>query len=119
MKRILVTGSRDWTDWKKLDEGLRTVGKFGEDTVLVHGDAQGVDRMAAFLWMERGFPVEAHPADWKRHGKRAGYVRNQEMVDEGADACLAFIRNASRGATMCADLAEKAGIPVRRFEVND
>jgi hypothetical protein len=119
MKRVLVTGSRTWSDGalitRVIDDIRYEIGMF----VLVHGAATGVDTIASRWQTAWGRPSEAHPADWDRYGKRAGYVRNAEMVDAGADLCLAFIHNRSRGATMCADLAEKAGIPVRRYEIND
>lgn len=113
--------------------------------VIVHGGCPtGADMHAAF-WVDEMKPLdvlaESIPADWdhctdscpqghrkmKRPGDAvhpgvcsdycpsAGPRRNWEMVRRGADVCVAFIRNGSRGASHCADLAEKAGIPVRRF----
>lgn len=122
--RILVTGSRDWEDVQRIEAALREyhpVDPQGFDLpdqkpVLVHGDCPtGADRMARIAAGFLGWMIEAHPADWGTYGKAAGVRRNAEMVKLGADVCLAFIKNSSRGATHTADLAEKAGIPVRRF----
>jgi len=107
-RRVLVTGSRDWTDTGVISVAL--VEHMWPGDVLVHGAARGADSLAAGLWEAFG-PVEPHPYP-AGHGQRGGYVRNKEMVDAGADLCLAFIRNNSRGASMCAELAAKAGIPV-------
>jgi hypothetical protein len=117
---ILVTGSRTWDDILCLTNALRdevlAARICGLRPVVVHGACpRGADMIAA-RWA-RGYNVaqEPHPADWDRHGKIAGFRRNAEMVAVKPDVCLAFIRDGSPGATHCADLAEKAGIPVRRW----
>jgi hypothetical protein len=117
--RILVTGSRDWDQWDTIVNAIEWVSKdvsFDQVTV-VHGGAHGADSMADEIARGSGVKVEIHYADWKWHGARAGLIRNQEMVDAGADVCLAFIKNNSRGASHCANAAERAGIPVRRYTV--
>jgi hypothetical protein len=81
----------------------------------VHGRAPGADQIADRAALGYGCRTEVHPADWGAYGGSAGPRRNAEMVAAGADLCLAFIRNRSRGASGCARLAEKAGIPVRRY----
>jgi hypothetical protein len=86
------------------------------DTItLVHGGARGADSIAESIARRVGMQVECHPAAWDTRGRAAGVIRNSEMVNAGADVCLAFIRNQSRGATHCAEAAERAGIPTRRM----
>lgn len=116
--RILVTGSRTWDDTEELRLALvRAATPHLPDVVLVHGGCPyGADTMAAQWAADMGIRLEDHPADWETFGKRAGFRRNAAMVELGADVCLAFIRDGSRSATHCADLAEQAGIPVRRYE---
>lgn len=115
--RILVTGSRDWTNTNAVFgaiHGAIPPSVDYADVTIVHGHCPtGADAIADRAQFGT---IERHPADWETHGKRAGFVRNAEMVALGADVCLAFIKDNSKGASMTADLAEKAGIPVRRFE---
>lgn len=112
--RLLITGSRDWTDYALLDRWLFAawshLGK-NPDCVLVSGACPtGADAMAEEIWAENNLLVERHPAEWSVYGKAAGFRRNAEMVDLGADLCVAFIKNSSRGATHTRDLAIKARI---------
>jgi hypothetical protein len=124
--RILITGSRDWEDEERLRKAIidavvrvcEETGNHGETdwVTIVHGACPtGADRMADELAKVCNWNVERHPADWHRYRKAAGYRRNADMVNAGADICLAFIRNESAGATHCSDLAEKAGIEVERY----
>jgi YspA, cpYpsA-related SLOG family len=111
--RVLVTGSRSWDDGQAIFDALAEY-NYGQ-VALVHGAARGADLIAASVAAGFGWKIEPHPADWDRCGKAAGLIRNRYMVELGADVCLAFIRDNSRGATHCAGLAEKAGIPVKRI----
>lgn len=116
--RVLVTGSRNWKDWIVLCKTLNRIDKEGGPITVVHGACPtGADRMADDWARQLGRPVERYPAQWKTLGKGAGFIRNREMVESRPDACVAFILDRSKGATHCADLAEKAGIPTARLEV--
>lgn len=113
--RILVTGSRTFTAAATLRATPAAWRQIHPDAVLVHGACRGADLIAAAIWLGWRLPVEPHPADWTRHGRAAGPLRNRAMVDLGADVCLAFIRDRSRGAEHTAALAVAAGIPVYRI----
>ena len=114
MRRILVTGSRDWTDRELLERHL-LLQSAGKGTVLVHGACPtGADRLADEITYSWPWTVERHPAEWYMHGKAAGPLRNQAMVDLGADVCIAFLLPGSRGTVDCAARAEAAGIRTLR-----
>lgn len=119
--RLLVTGSRSWNDRyaiaSHLDDLVAAARDRGDSVLVIHGDAQGVDRIARDIARERksqGFPIDEHamPAKWDRcahdcppehHLVRgrvrrywcptAGLRRNAEMVRLGADLALAFLRD--------------------------
>ena len=123
--RILVTGGRDYVDRFWDDERGYWVYYIGPksakmkqvldvfvkpDDVIVHGAAKGADSMADDYAKANGILPEPHPADWDTHGKRAGYLRNQEMLDTGIDKVIAF--PGGKGTAMMVQIAEKAGVPV-------
>ncbi len=133
--RVLVTGSRSWSGKAAVYWALGDLlAEYGTLTV-VHGAARsGADKMAHDWALSQHYTSsfgavtpEPHPADWRTHRRRAGYLRNEEMVRLGAVLCLAFIDpcakaacagkapHGSHGASHCAGLAEAAGIPVRRI----
>lgn len=122
--RILVTGSRNWRWPATIHEAiLLAAADFDvplSDIVFVHGDCPtGADRIVRrFVEARPELRQERYPADWARDKKRAAYIRNAQMVNLGADLCLAFIRDSSPGTRMTLKLAREAGIP-RRVYVDD
>src|SRR5689334_23019946 len=94
--RVLVCGGRDYADWEKMDRVLRLVDRTkGPIKTLIHGAARGADSLAAKWSEDTGLAacgeVLAFPADWEKHGRSAGPIRNQQMLDEGRpDMVIAF-----------------------------
>lgn len=127
--RILMTGSRSFTDASTAEAALGTTltlfDAAPEKTTLVHGAAsRGADPVVSQTASKMGFELEAHPADWSTHGREAGFRRNELMVSLGADAVIAFPmhrrgtkktttqRDVSSGTWHCADEAKAAGLAV-------
>jgi hypothetical protein len=122
--RLLVTGSRDFTDYEtvRLEIGHVLTGLMAErgpypSIVVVHGAARGADALAERAAREFRIGTEPHAADWAGYGKSAGYIRNAAMVSLGADLCVAFYKQGAgnKGTDHCARQAEAAGIPTRRI----
>lgn len=116
VKKILVTGDRNWDDIPRVVEELKG---YRPGTILIHGACRGADIACATVAETLGFVVRGYPADWKKHGKAAGPIRNRQMVkeehrpEEPIDVVLAFHNNLenSSGTADMISVADKAGIP--------
>lgn len=110
--RLGVTGGRDYADARCVAALLsKAKAKYGKDLVVVHGDCEtGLDALAEAWCCANKVTTERHPADWDCHGRAAGPLRNQEMVDSGLDALLSF--PGGKGTADMTQRAVNAGIPV-------
>lgn len=86
------------------------------DAVVVSGGAVGPDRWAERAARARGLTVAVFLPDWERHGKRAGFVRNEQIV-ANADGVLAVWDGVSRGTMDTVNRAQQRGIPARVINV--
>lgn len=120
--KVLVCGSRYFNDYERLKtEVLRAlpVGDY-RGAVVISGAARGADRMGEKLAEEMQWEVEQYPADWKKYGKRAGPIRNSQMLREGKpDMVIAFKGFNSRGTQNMIDQSIKAGVEVVVIEVDN
>jgi hypothetical protein len=86
-------------------------GNYTYDGVIISGAARGADSVAIDFAVLEYLKFEEYPADWKKYGKRAGYIRNVQMLEEGKpDLVVAF--PGGKGTQMMKELARKAGITV-------
>lgn len=116
--KTIIAGSRDISDVSRVKATIKHAVKFNglEVTEVVCGCAAGVDEIGK-QWAEgNGIPVKQFPADWQKHGKAAGPIRNREMA-EYADALIAIWDGKSRGTANMIEEAEKHGLKVFAYRV--
>ncbi len=106
MVKIIVAGSRSFDDYKLMEEKLDELIRGRKNTEIVSGTAKGADLLGERYARERGFEIKRFPADWDKFGKKAGYLRNEQMA-KYANACVCFWDGNSRGTKSMIDLAEK------------
>lgn len=129
--RLVVTGGRDYSDAQRAFAALDDLHARRPISVLIEGEADGLDKRARVWAVRRGVAVEPYPAPWddinhpeamvrrRRDGKlydaNAGPRRNQQMIDEGRpDYGLVF-----PGGTGTADMRRRlvaAGIPFEEVD---
>jgi hypothetical protein len=82
--RLLVCGGRNYADYFFLVNTLNTVDEIcGPIRSLIQGEASGADALAACWATMRRIHIAGFPAEWSRHGRNAGPIRNQLMLDVG------------------------------------
>lgn len=107
---------------------LERYARMYETVLFVHGGAKGADNLVERYARRVGnFMTETHAvpsSQWKMIGRAAGILRNQQMVDMGAVAGIAFAQrcvksdcrnktvHVSHGTQDCMTRMEIAGIPV-------
>lgn len=109
--RVLIFGSRGWSDPEPI---RRVVESLPDGAVVIHGAAPGADALAGELARARGLTVEVYPADWRRHSRSAGPIRNRQMLAEGRpDLAYGFrLDGPSPGTDDMAGRCRAAGVPV-------
>jgi hypothetical protein len=113
--RVLVCGGRDFGDTGLLRRTLDGVNRDPGIAMVIHGAARGADTLAGVWAVANRVPEIRCPADWLRHGRSAGILRNQQMLDEhNPNLVIAF--PGGRGTADMAARAEEQGIMVWRIE---
>lgn len=120
--RVLVCGGRDFADREAVSRALmpyrcQPITEPSEH-IIIHGGAPGADTLVDEWADVFGVRKRVFLADWQKHGKAAGPIRNQRMIDEGKpDLVVAF--PGGRGTADMISRARKAGIEVIEVQAGD
>ncbi len=119
---VLVCGGRQYLNREKVFAVLDDIHADKPVMRVIEGGCRGADAHAR-AWalsrpifpMERSVSWSVYDADWHKHGKAAGPLRNQRMLDEGKpDLVVAF--GGGRGTHDMLKRARKAGVPIKEID---
>lgn len=117
--KVLVCGSRHYEDRDTINRVLDAqLAKRGPAMILITGGAVGADNLAMQWAMSRKVDHVVRYARWETEGKAAGPIRNARMLRLKPKLVIAFLVNKpgeNRGTKHMCEIAEKAGIKVKRF----
>ena len=118
--RVLVCGGRNYQDRDRVFRELNKLcGEISDENPLgtvplhiIHGGCRtGADDFADQYAIVHWCGLSIFPAEWAKHGRAAGPIRNQRMIDEGKpDLVLAF--PGGRGTADMVRRARAAGVEV-------
>ncbi len=111
--KVIIAGGREFDDYPLLEKTMdNLLSNVKVNIVVVCGMARGADSLGEKYAKSKGYQIDYFSADWKLYGKRAGYIRNEQMA-KNADALVAFWDGQSRGTKHMIDLARKYNLKVR------
>lgn len=94
--KISISGSRYYNDYQNFSRILRY---YKENIHITHiniGDAKGVDSMCVRFCQENNINYTILKADWNKHGKAAGPIRNDDIIKDTL-LLIAFPLDESKG----------------------
>jgi hypothetical protein len=112
--RTIIAGSRDFVNYDLMNSMMDQVDIW--ITEVLSGGARGADKLGERWAVHNDIPYELWLADWEKHGKSAGPIRNRQMA-QNAEALIAFWDGRSRGTKHMINTARKLGLEVRVFTI--
>jgi hypothetical protein len=109
MKKVAVVGSREYADLEAVHDFVLSL---PAGSTVVSGGARGVDRTAELACAGRVLGLISIWPDWRKHGKKAGFLRNRD-IEEISDEAEAFWDGVSSGTKSTIQLFNAAKKPVR------
>lgn len=110
--KVIVAGSRTFNDYELLKNKLDYFLQNQKDITIISGKARGADSLGEDYAHQNHHKLEEYPAMWDIYGKKAGYMRNEEMA-KVADGAIIFWDGKSKGTKHMIDLCKKFKLKLR------
>lgn len=113
--RVIVCGGRDFTDRQLCFDSLDRLLSGLENVEIISGHARGADTYGEEYAVFHGLRRKYFVADWKRYGRSAGPIRNQQMLEyamKDTAMVIAFWDGQSRGTKNMIEQARRARVKV-------
>ena len=110
--KVIIAGGREFNNYELLREIWD--GIIPTDSEIVSGGARGTDKLGEQYAKEMGINLKIFPAEWNKHGKGAGHIRNKQMAEYG-DTLIAFWDGESKGTKNMIETSKKLGLIVHVY----
>jgi len=108
--KIAIVGSRTFDNYTLVEHTLSTYKQQIE--VVVSGGARGADKLGEQWATENGIKTLIFKPDWTKYGKRAGILRNNDII-QNADYVIAFWDGQSKGTAHSISLCKTHNKPCK------
>jgi len=110
--KVIIAGSRDFDDYNLLYKNCNNILSNQKEIEIVSGRARGADKLGEKYAKEKSLKLKLFPANWEKYGKKAGYLRNEEMAGY-AKFLIVFWDGVSKGTKNMINIAKEKGLEIR------
>ena len=108
--KVIVAGSRTFIDYGLVRDILNGLREHNNMGTIISGHARGADMLGEKYAIDYKLLLEVYPAEWDKHGNKAGFIRNEQMAKEG-DLLVAFWDGKSKGTQHTIRIAKQLHKP--------
>ena len=113
---VICAGCRNFKDYSLLAMTLDQfcLDNLDADIEIISGTCRGADQLGEQYAKEQGLTCRQFPANWKKFGRAAGPIRNQEMAKKASHLIAFWDSNKSHSGTWSMiGIANKLGLQVK------
>ena len=113
--KIVVAGCRNYNNYEEaekfIDICISEIKKKYE-LIFISGGCSGADMLGELYAKNHSYNIKHYYADWSKHGKAAGPIRNKQMA-QTADYVICFWDGKSKGTKSMINYSKQFGKPLK------